>query len=516
MAYTLTASTSSVSEGSPLVITLDNTGLPDGSLVPFTITGTGISINDFVNRTSLSGNFLIQSNRGRLVLNIATDFSTEGLETLILRLTGRTESIAISIVDTSASVSANIAEFYIVPDQQIIFEGSTVVFNIIGINVAVGTVVPYQVLGIQAADLFNVPLTGNVTFAANSSYDVTASISLPIANDFITEGNETAVVLLQPTFPYTLKLSGTTSILDSSLATGVRYFLSPDKTEVFEGANIKFNLSATNAPVGTILTYEIIPWTNWNQTTINLLYPVTELNANDFVGLTSLTGTFPALVSSTNPLSNIANITLSIKDDFVFEQPEYFYIYAEDANKNYVSSSIVKVKDSGNNFTDSSAYSGNAIVRFLESAILSANSGGLITKSGKATTSEGQLSGSMVLQGRTAYAEESSDVFYQPFSYVIRTSIPVNDWLLSVKDILHPAGFAIFGEINNETSITNVPNAGIKTDSDIEVNTYSTITTNTLGNILDSSRTTISIPTGNTSISIPFTVSSTYFTTTPI
>jgi hypothetical protein len=516
MAYTLTASTSSVSEGSPLVITLDNTGLPDGSLVPFTITGTGISVNDFINRTSLSGNFLIQSNKSRLVLNLATDFSTEGLETLVLRLTGRSESIAVSVVDTSYDVSANIAEFYITPDQQILYEGSTVVFNIIGINVSVGTVVPYQVLGIQAADLFNVPLTGNVTFAANSSYDVTASVTLPIANDFITEGNETAVVLLQPTFPYTLKLSGTASILDSSLATGVRYTLSPDKTEMFEGANITFNLSGTNAPVGTVLSYEIVPWTNWNQQTVSLLYPVTELNANDFIGLTSLTGTFPALVSSGNPLSNVANITLSIKDDNVFEQPEYFYIYAEDENKNYVSSSIVKVKDSGNNFTDPSAYSGNVIVSFLESAILSANSGGLITKSGKATTSQGQLSSAMVLQGRTTYADEYSDVFYQPFSYVIRTSIPVNDWLLAVKDILHPAGFAIFGEINNETSPSNVPNAGISVIGDTEIYTYSSITMDAIGHEFDSSRTILNIPTGNTTISIPFTVSSVYLPTTPI
>lgn len=516
MAYTLTASTSSVSEGSPLVITLDNTGLPDGSLVPFNITGTGISVNDFLNRTSLSGNFLIQSNKSRLVLNPTTDFSTEGLETFILKLTGRAESIAVSIVDTSFNVSANIAEFYIVPNQQVLFEGGTVVFNIIGINVPVGTVVPYQILGVQAADLFNVSLTGNVIFAANSSYDVTANVSLPIINDFITEGNETAVVLLQPTFPYTLKLSGTASISDSSLSTGVRYLLSPDKAEVFEGANITFNLSGTNAPVGTVLTYEIVPWTNWNQRTISLLYPVTELNSNDFIGLTSLKGTFPALVPSANPLSNIANITLRIKDDNVFEQPEYFYIFAEDKNKNYATSQVVKVKDSGNNFTDPSAYSGNAIITFLESAILSANSGGLSTKSGRATTDEGQLSGPMVIQGRTAYADESSDVYYQPFSYVIRTSIPVNDWLLSVKDILHPAGFAIFGEINNETSITDVPKAGIKTSSDIEVNTYSTITTNASGPILDSSRTTVSIPTGSASISIPFTVDSAYFTTTPI
>jgi hypothetical protein len=81
----------------------------------------------------------------------------------------------------------------------------------------------------------------------------------------------------------------------------------------------------------------------------------------------------------------------------------------------------------------------------------------------------------MVMQGKAPFAGDSSAIYYQPFSYVIRSSKSITDWLYSVKNILHPAGFAIFSEINNETTLENMNYAGIRTLEDSEINTYSTI-----------------------------------------
>ena len=103
MAYTLTYSRSILSEGDSVLITLSTTGVPNGTLVPFTISGVGVSVLDFTNVSSLSGNFVIQNNTSSVRLNIANDLNTEGTESFVLRLTGpgRTESIGITVLDTS-------------------------------------------------------------------------------------------------------------------------------------------------------------------------------------------------------------------------------------------------------------------------------------------------------------------------------------------------------------------------------------------------------------------------------
>ena len=60
--YTLSATSSTVNEGSAVTITLDTVGIPNNTLVPYTITGTGIDTDDFVGLASLSGNFIILNN----------------------------------------------------------------------------------------------------------------------------------------------------------------------------------------------------------------------------------------------------------------------------------------------------------------------------------------------------------------------------------------------------------------------------------------------------------------------
>ena len=52
--------------------------------------------------------------------------------------------------------------------------------------------------------------------------------------------------------------------------------------------------------------------------------------------------------------------------------------------------------------------------------------------------------------------------FYQDFSYVIRSQIPVSDWREIIKDSTHPAGFLVFGEVilDSSASVTTVPLGG--------------------------------------------------------
>ena len=231
MAYSLSYSNAIVTEGSPVTITLSNTGLPDGTLVPFSISGTNISAYDFLNLTSLTGNFIIRSGIGTITLTPAQDLKTEGTESFILRLTGtgRTESIGITILDTSTPSNAT-AQFYITTNAASIDEGRSVVFTVRGENVAAGTIVSYQIYGIQAADVYNTALTGNLIFAANSSYDTTASVNLTTTKDRITEGTENIAMLIYPTFSYSLVVSGTTTLLDTSNETSGYLIITTNKT----------------------------------------------------------------------------------------------------------------------------------------------------------------------------------------------------------------------------------------------------------------------------------------------
>ena len=495
MAYNLTASRQTLSEGESVVFSLNGTGLPTGTLVPFSISGTNINSLDYTGVSGLSGNFIIRNDKSQVILNLVNDLKTEGPETLTLRLTGpnRSESIAITILDTSVLPTGNIAEFFIRPNVSTLFEGQSVLFTVTAKNVSVGTVVPYTISGsLVNSDVFNIPLTGNLIFAANTSQDTIAFVNLQIFEDNLTEGDETIILIITPDFPYSLEINGSATIYDSSTSASQKLNVSPDYISIVEGSNVTFTVNAENVPIGTNVFYQIIPWTSWD--TPSDLFPASNLSENDFAGLSSFTGSFPPLTQpSANSLSNVTSITFTTIDDFIFEPTEYFYLSVFTDTNLSVGSPIIAIRDSGNTYLRSkSLFSGNVIVSFLESAILKSNIGGTFTKLGGWPDTTGQLSNYMVVQGNTPFAAEDSDVYYQPFSYVIRSSRSIEDWLLTIKDVLHPAGFAIFSEINNETSPDNLNYAGIRVNEDSEIFTYSTIGADSIKNSLNVSNISIS------------------------
>jgi len=384
--YTLTTSASEINEGSEVTISVYTVGLPNGTLLPYTISGSGIDLDDFVGLTSLSGSFRITNNFGSVRLVLKNDLKTELDETLTLTL-------------TSGAV-----------------EGETY-----------------------------------------------ANVSLSIYEDFITEGPESIVLLLEPSFPYTLQLSSTISIKDTTLNPGPTYSITANKNRVFENDTIVFTLVATNVPAGGIVPWQIAEFE-----------PDTpEITVSDFSGITSLTGNFPPLVEiSTGVFSS--NITLSIRDDLVFEQSEYFYVFIPGTR---IGSQVVEIIDSGNTLITSDAtFSGNILVNFLDPAVLRANLGSLASGVSYWQDTTGLISENMVIQGKTPYATEDSLALYQPFSYVIRSKVSIEEWRDSIKALLHPAGMVIFGEINNETTTENLLSLEVKAVSDSTIRTQDSLT----------------------------------------
>ena len=72
--YELTVSATTIDEGQSFTVTLDTTNVPNGTNVPFTI--TGVSTAD-IDGQSLTGNFVVQDNSAVLTINVTADQSTD-------------------------------------------------------------------------------------------------------------------------------------------------------------------------------------------------------------------------------------------------------------------------------------------------------------------------------------------------------------------------------------------------------------------------------------------------------
>lgn len=457
MPYILSTSVGTVDEGSNVTITLETPfeGLPNGTLIPFTIVGTGVDSADFLGNPSLSGNFRITDNRAKIVLDAKRDLKTELNESFVLTLgTPGAESIGVTIIDTSKTSPNTFGYFYITSPKVSILEGDTTTFNVRAMNVAPGTAITYSILGVQQTDLDLGTTLGSIVLESTGRLNETqANITFGLKEDFSSEGQESIIVVLEPDFPYQLQVSQSVTVQDTSVSVAPVYTIYPDKTKVVEGGNVTFYLEAQNVPDG----YEV-PW--------RIERFRSSITLADFEGLTSLTGTFP-------PLSgNVANVTFVTRDDFVFEQSEFFFVTVPNA-----ASIPVEIVDSGNTFLQNdNTYTGNATIYFLDSAVLVANLGCLNTSKAYWKDTTGIIDEDIVLQGKTSYATEDSLAMYQPFSYVIRSSKSIEEWGTAVKSILHPAGLTIFSEINNETKPESVISLGIKATDDIEIDTYYAIT----------------------------------------
>ena len=463
MAYTLSLSATSINEGSVITVILDTFGLPNGTLVPYAITGTNIDTADFKSGTLLTGNFRITNNQGRITLDVRNDLKTEFNEEVILTLTGTgdNEAIAFTIADTSKTVLTNPVDFTIESASSFITEGGYATFYAKAANLTSGTAVAYRILGINASDLASGSTTGILTFNSTGRPNETqANLTLGVVEDYETEGSESIVLILQPDFPYSLRVTSTITVQDTSKNIAPIYSIQADKSKIFEGESVTFSLSAINIPDGTI-----IPW--------KIEKAKGDITIGDFVGLSSLSGNWPALVG------NSSSITFTTRDDYLYEQTEAFFLTVPDK----VSSGTVEILDSGNTLLVSDdVYTGNITIDFLDVAILSANIGSMATGKSYYKDASGQLSENMLLQGRNVFATEEDPVYYQPFSYVIRSSKSIEQWGNAIKTMLHPAGLTFFSEINNETQPIDAKSVAVKVASESEITTFASVTIDTTVN----------------------------------
>lgn len=127
--------------GKNVIVTL-KTNKPDGSIIPYVISGAGITLTDIdaINGqlpTSLSGNFIVgpvEPGYLQLVINVRSDFLPEPAEPLTVTLTGTSPPVVkiIEILDPPT--------YSIVPDRTSINEGDTINYTVTTARVKDGTI----------------------------------------------------------------------------------------------------------------------------------------------------------------------------------------------------------------------------------------------------------------------------------------------------------------------------------------------------------------------------------------
>jgi hypothetical protein len=217
---TLTRSVATTNEGTDVTYTLTTTNIPDGTIVPWTISGD-VNADDFTSPASpMSGNFTVQNGQATQTFTVKNDRTTEGLETMIMTAGGTSANQAdgtaggvqanINITDTSLDPTYTLTRNVAVTD-----EGTVVTFTLTTTEVDNGAVIPWTMGGsVNAAD-FTAPATPmNGTFVIQNGQ---ATQSFTIANDQLTEGTETMTMTVTPPEVRIPPVSASIQINDTSL-----------------------------------------------------------------------------------------------------------------------------------------------------------------------------------------------------------------------------------------------------------------------------------------------------------
>lgn len=216
--YALTAGAESVDEGATATFSLATTNVAEGTEVAYTI--SGVDAAD-VDGGSLTGTATVAAD-GTATISVAltADAATEGAETLTVAIDGSSASASSTVNDTST-----VQAFTLTSSADNVNEGSNVTVTITATEGAVaGDQVAYTITGVAAEDLVGGALTGTAVLAA----DLTATVTLDLVADSVTEGEETLTFTLDGQNVSTNIVVNDTSKVSTFALTSATDHLSPD------------------------------------------------------------------------------------------------------------------------------------------------------------------------------------------------------------------------------------------------------------------------------------------------
>ena len=277
-----------MNEGATANFTITTANVSAGTSISYAL--SGVTSSDITGGALTGFTTVNSAGIATVSVPIAADNLTEGAETLTISLQSKTASILIN--DTSKP--AGIPTYALAASSSAVNEGAVATFSLTTTNVTPGTSVSYTISGVNSSDV-----TGGLSGVATIDTNGLATISVPLAADFLTEGTETLTVTAQGK-------SASISVNDTSKTTLVAsYALSATTNSVSEGSNAVFTLTTTNVVGGTSIPYTI-----------------SGVSSSDITG-GNLSGT--AVVNS----SGVATITIPIASDSITEGSETLTIVTQ-------------------------------------------------------------------------------------------------------------------------------------------------------------------------------------------
>lgn len=303
--FTNSLSTTSINEGDTVTVTVNTTGIPDGSTLFYTT-----SITTDISPTS--GSFIINSDTGSFDITASEDLLVENDETFTVSI--RTTSITGSVVSTTDTVTiSNTTSFAITSSTNLPAEGDTVTFTVVTTGVPDGTTLYYTTSN-TASTVDDINSTsGSFTITNNSgSFDITT------IQDFQSDDGEGLDVHVRTgsTYGPIVVSANTLTITDSAFTITV----TPQATVVFES-----NLTTSSTMIVDISSVDVP-----DGSTFNAVLTGTNINANDFGG----TVTFPFTINN-----DVSAFTIPFTRDARTEGNETFVIEVRNQNGTTVATS---------------------------------------------------------------------------------------------------------------------------------------------------------------------------------
>jgi hypothetical protein len=259
--YVLSESAATLNEGQVLTSTVTTSGVAAGTVLYWSVSGTGIDSSDF-SAGSLTGSGVVGVD-GKLSFShfLANDFKTEGDENLQVKLfsdSNRTLQVGstatVLIKDTSIAATKTYA---LTESASTLNEGATLISTVATSGVAAGTNLYWSVAGtgIDSSDFSAGALTG----AGLVGLDGKLTFSHTLANDFKTEGDENLQIKLFSDSNRSVQVGTTATVLikDTSIAGTKTYALTESASSLNEGSTLTSTVSTSGVAAGTTLYWSV-------------------------------------------------------------------------------------------------------------------------------------------------------------------------------------------------------------------------------------------------------------------
>lgn len=247
LSYEMSASSTTLDETSNRLTTFTvvTENVQPGTVLYYTLSGTGISNADFVSGSTF-GNFTITNNSGTFQIETATDYLSEGQETVTVSL--RLGSIVGSVVATQDVIVQDTSInpiFTVAPSTGSINESQSLNFTVFT-DLPVEQTIYYTFAGtIEDEDTDVSAGIGSVQIGGIAG--TTKVINVGITSDYLTEGTESFAMQVRRLEPAGSIATTSSLVTISDTSTTPIVTVTPSSTSISEGDTVTFTVTTSGS-----------------------------------------------------------------------------------------------------------------------------------------------------------------------------------------------------------------------------------------------------------------------------